>query len=279
VQWGFSGVSPSALIHLYEVAPHEIGVKIIDGVLRSLTNKDNNLVTRSEAALILSEFTFDFISSHVDEIAEHLLLCFKEGLDLAPYVEGSLTTQKDRYANFVMNFGEIEDLQRNSLYGLGRLYSYVSPDRQKHMLIHIVKASRSQSIKLRQGAAMALCRFESTLLFPSRLLVVLIALLHDPDAKVCTWACRAAGHLITSHAVDEHIEALLDRIIDLARTSDSTDIRVGATLALRQIQDLGSVPPQQSQDLKSALLKLSTDVSHSVRREVLKETSALGEGE
>jgi hypothetical protein len=264
-QWAYSGVTPRVFRHIYQIAPAEESIKILDGVLRALINRDNDLTTRSDAAYILGEFSLDFVVNRADEISDYLLLYLEGDSGLAAHVDEVFSSAENRYSNFSMNFGTPVVFQRNCLYALGRLYQHVSPERQTRILDCTVMASRHQYIELRHGAALALYRLESSPPLPSRLFVVLIALLHDQDAMICARACRAAGHLITCGLVHDHLGAVLERIIDLARTSNSTDIRIGAAHVLLQVRDSEYLPPEQLQEVERTLSMLLTDVSYNVR--------------
>jgi hypothetical protein len=146
------------------------------------------------------------------------------------------------------------------------LYQHVSPEHRTRILECIILASRHQHTMLRHGAALALDQLEINASLPSRLFFVLIALLHDQEAMVCAVACRAAGRLITRALLQDHLGAVLERIIDLARGSNSTDIRIGAAHMLREVEDSEYLLPEQLQEVEYALSKLLTDVSHRVRQ-------------
>ncbi|MBP1468007.1 hypothetical protein EYB53_019980 [Candidatus Chloroploca sp. M-50] len=264
-EWHFGGVPPQAVLHLVPVIPLTAQGKVVDGLLQAIINKDNDLGTRSSAAITLSELPLSFIKNREDEVADYLLFCLEENLETASYVSSALASQKDIFSNFVMNLGKVEEVQRNCLRGLGTVYGKISEPRQTRVLHQIVKASRHSNALLRQGASMALDRFDNEQL-PSRLLFTLVALLHDQDPKSCSWACAAVARLLERGLIKEYTQDMIERLIDLAKSS-SVEVRTGVAVALKKISESGSTDQIVRAEVSTMLAQLMQDISHTVRHE------------
>jgi hypothetical protein len=162
-------------------------------------------------------------------------------------------------------------VRQSSLRALGRLHLYVDRGHQERIHAHIIAGSRDTSPMVRKGAAMALDAIEDNIVLPTRLLLTLVVLLHDPDPKPCSWACVSAGHLIARGVTDPFAEDLLDRVLNLAETAPIVEVRVGAAVGLRTLAQSDRLSTATRQRVMAALSALSNDVSFRVRREATVE--------
>jgi tetratricopeptide (TPR) repeat protein len=265
---GFSGVSPRAINEFNEILPAHLYDRVIDGLLEAIINEDNILSTRSSAIWALSELPTEALAERADEVAEYLMWgADDESLPRSETVSWELRSQTDPLSLFRANMGNIAQVRQSSLHALGRLYSQLGPENQERASNYLVAASRDRDPVVRQGAAMALRGIEGPVKQQQRLLLALVALLHDADPKPCTWACAASGHLIVSGLSDLFTEDLVDRLIHLAEASPIVEVRTGVAVGLRMAVQNGRLNESIQQRVVKALEKLSNDVSFRVRRE------------
>lgn len=207
------------------------------------------------------------LAGRADEVADYLLWGAEGTLPRSSHIDMELASQTDPFSAYRINMGNIEQVRRSSLRALGRLHARVSPDHRESIDTHLIAASRDASPIVRQGVAMALDAIEGDVVLPTRLLLKLVVLLHDPDPKPCSWACVSAGHLIARGLANPFAEDLIERLFNLAETAPVVEVRVGVAVGLRALTQIDWLGTASRQRVLAALAALSSDVSFRVRRE------------
>jgi len=241
--------------------------RVIDGLLEALINEHNDLATRSDAIWALSDLPTEVLAGRADEVADYLLWGAEGTLPRSSLIDWELESQTDPFSSFRINMGNIEQIRQSSLRALGRLYPYVDQDHQERINSHLVAGSRDASPTVRQGVAMALDSIKGDIVLPTRLLLALVVLLHDPDPGPCSWACVAGGHLMARGLADSFAEDLLERLLNLAETAPVVGVRIGVAVGLQTLARSNQLDTTTRERILTALAVLSSDVSFRVRQE------------
>ena len=268
IRVGIAGISPRMINKFNEVLPPSLYDHVIDGLLEAIINEHNVLAIRSDAIQALSDLPTDVLAKRADEIADYLLWGADGTLPRSSLVDMGLQSQSDPFSAFRISMGNIEQVRRSSLRALGRLYPYIDRDHQECISARLIAASRDASPIVRQGVAVALDAIKGDVELPTRLLLVLVVLLHDPDSAPCSWACAASGHLVARRLADPFAEDLIERLLNLAEIAPVVDVRVGTAIGLRAVAQSEQLGATTRGRVLATLKTLSNDVSFRVRREV-----------
>ena len=277
IQMNFS--NPRSINAFNHLLPQSMYDYVIDGLLEAVINDYNDFRTRSGAVWALSELPTNVMTGRVDEITDYLLWGAEGSLPLASHIEWQIDSQINPFSTLRMNTGNVEQVRRSSLRALGKLYSHVSTNLKKAIQDQFISCSRDENPIVRQGVAMALDIIESEKELSSRILLALIVLLHDSDSRPRSWACRAAGHLLVNELADPFVEDFIDRVIDLAKSEKTVEVRIGLAIALRcltETRNLDDIGANISERISDTLTQLSNDVSYRVRREATRERPLYG---
>jgi hypothetical protein len=263
---GIGGISPRALNVFNKAFPESLHDCVIDGLLEAIVNKHNFLATRCDAVWALSDLPTNVLVGRADEISDFLLWGAEGDLPRSSIVDMGVKSQSDPFSAFRMNAGNVEQLRRSSLHALGRIYPYADEKHRDEINARLIEASRDASPVVREGVAMALSSIEQGPALSKRLLLALVVLLHDPAPGPCSWACRASGHIVSCDLADEFAEDFVERLLSLAKTADTADVRVGTAVGLQLLTSGEGLSEPHRKRVFKALNALSDDVSFRVRR-------------
>jgi hypothetical protein len=264
-----SGINPRVLNNFNDLIPPPVYGRVLDGLLKTLLNQNNNMTTRSRAIWALSDLPTPILITRADEVADYLLWGADGTLPTSSVVQWELESQSNPFSMIRMNTGNTEQVQQSSLRGLGRLYPYVAPMVQAKIQVALIATGRHTSEVVRQGVALALKSIEGEAILPARLLLMLVVLLHDAHPTPCAWACVAAAHLIMQNLAEPFGEDMIERLLHLAETASdvAVEVRVGTAIGLRMLVQSAWPTEDTRQRIRDALETLSNDVSFRVRHE------------
>ena len=265
-QLSFGGVGPRDIIYFKDILPPNLHTYVVDGLLEVVINRELDLSTRNSAIFTLAHLPREVVSYRAEEVLEFLLLGLEQKLEIGTFTEDALASVANPFSGSRMNFGNLENVHRSALRVLGQLYPLVERSFQSRIIQQIVAGGRHQSEVIRTGAAMALDALESSEALPNKLFFTLVALVHDPDSNVCGWACAASARLMKQGIVEPYKAELVERIIELATVATDIDVRRGATVGLRILEQSTWPDEEIRQRINRALAQLGQDMSHQVRR-------------
>lgn len=264
---GIGGFQPRALNNFNNVLTQSLADRVIDGLLEAIINEHNHFGNRSGAIWALSDLPQEMLIKRADEIADYLLWGAEGTLPRSSIVDFELRSQIDPFSDFRIDMGNIEQARRSSLQALGSLYAHVSPEHQHSIGETLITSSRDPNPTVRQGVAMALNCCATGAVLPTRFILALVVLLHDPDPAPCSSACAACGRLVARGLAQEFSDDLVERLVNLAETAQSVEVRVGAAVGLQMLARADDLAQVEKKRVTLALENLSSDISCRVRME------------
>jgi hypothetical protein len=169
--------------------------------------------------------------------------------------------------DFLSWFGDEEEVRRNSLYTLGRLYSLVDDSLRERIHDKVVALSCDASSMIRMGTAMALRSLEGPYEFSTELVFTLIELLQDEDTKVRRWAAAAAGHRIADGKISKRAsEFVIRRLLAAAVEESNPHARAGVAYGLRILQESGCLDEPLKARVQQTRRRFLHDVNYQVIR-------------
>jgi tetratricopeptide (TPR) repeat protein len=265
VQIVIPAVRPAMLKTFVNLVPPELRDTIISGLLQAIINKHGNMGERSDAIWTLSELPPDWLAARADEIVDYLEWGAQGSLPRSAMVDIDLASQTDPFTNVRMNFGNIEGVRQSSLRALGSIYFQLDEAARGKVINQLVLGSRDKSPVVRQGVALGLTEMESDNTLDVRLLLTLFVLMNDADARPCSWACKAAGRLVSRNLTAPLTNDIVERLLELSTSEESVDLRVGAALGLKAIDRSDSLDENINERIRVVLVRLSQDASYRVR--------------
>lgn len=252
---GYSGRRARSINNFNEYITPSIGNFLVEGLLNAIRNQEGVLTQKSDAILTLRWLPESILKEHANKIGPFLLeVANGKNVD---------TEVKD----FLNWFDDEENVRRNSLYTLGRLYTLVNDSLKKQIHDSILTLSRSSSATIRMGAAMALRTIEGPYRFSPELTFTLIELLQDEDPKVRHWAASASGHRIADKKVPEKASKFIIRRLLTAATEEvNAHARAGIAYGLRILEESGDLEKPLKDKVQQARDSLLNDVNYQVVR-------------
>lgn len=252
---GYSGRRARSINNFNEYITSSIGNFLVEGLLNAIRNQEGFLTQKSDAILTLRWLPESILKEHANKISPFLLEVAN-----GKYVD----TEVEDFLNW---FGDEENVRRNSLYTLGRLYTLVNDSLKKQIHDSILTLSRSNSATIRMGAAMALRTLEGSYKFSIELTFTLIELLQDEDPQVRHWAASAAGHRIADKKVLKSAsEFIIRRLLTAATEEVKVHARAGIAYGLRILEESGDLEKSLKDQVQQARGRLLNDVNYQVVR-------------
>ena len=271
-----SGVVPRTLTNFANYLTPTLGNRVVDGLIATCVNEDTELWVRSDALRALAALPASILRDRADDLADPLLTFAEGTLPLSSLIQWGIESQTNAFSNVHMNMGKLEDVRRNALAALGRLYGFVGAEHRQRVAAGLTRAGRDENSLVRQGVAMALEAVEHDQPLDRHVLMRLYTLLSDAMPDPRAWACHAAGHVIARKLAGVFADELFDELLNTIERAREVEVRVGGAVGLRQLVESHWPRASARVRITQALTPLINDVSSRVRTEAAIALRLLG---